>query len=83
MTRDDVTAEFGHEVLARHNFFARNTTQPKEVGIYRDEEAWVVYMTDERGGDNGTKSFDTEDAALKRFSSLVRYFGRSGRDRAW
>jgi hypothetical protein len=80
MTRDVVIAEFGTEVLARHNFFKRHTTKPKEVGIYRDGETWVVYMTDERGEDNGTKTFTSEESALTRFGALVRYFSLSGRD---
>jgi hypothetical protein len=39
-------------------------------------------MTDERGADNGTKTFTSEESALTRFGALVRYFSRSGRDQA-
>lgn len=83
MTPDDVVKEVGPEVLARHNFFARTTALPKEVGVYTSEGTWVVYMTDERGGDAGTLVYADEDAALAQFSALVRYFSRSGRDSAW
>jgi hypothetical protein len=83
MTREDVVREFGAERLARHNFFERDATRPREVGILLRGGTWVVYMTDERGGDAGTRVFDNEDAALARFSALLRYFERSGRESAW
>jgi hypothetical protein len=82
MTRDDVVAEFGAEVLARLNFFARETTSPKEVGIYRDVDNWVVYLTDERGELDGKLEFDNESAALGDFTLLLRHYFRSRRDHA-
>jgi hypothetical protein len=83
MKRDDIIAEFGHEVLARHNFFERNTAQPKEVGIYREAETWVVYRSDERGADVGRRFFESEAEALDLFARLLRGFILRRLDLAW
>ncbi len=83
MTRDDVVREFGPETLARHNFFERNTTQPKEVGIIREGTGFVVYRSDERGADFGRRHYENESEALDLFARLLRGFVLRRLDRAW
>lgn len=83
MTQRDVVAEFGTDVLARHNFFERETSRPREVGIVLAGNRWEVYRTDERGAEDGRIEFLTESEALEFFARALRGLVYSRRGAAW
>jgi hypothetical protein len=72
VTRADVAVALRADILAAHDFFARDHCRPNETGVMCQAPTQVVYRTYEKGRRKFNETFSSERAAMEAFTRELR-----------